>query len=189
MITIAGYKIDVAITEESSFEADVTEHPVEYGSSIVDHVRVKPVMLSIEGMVSDTPIGVMSDERGVLRSTEIAAEMNIPLPSVEAYDLLQRVFLEREPVTVETTTRVLENMVLYSLSIPTSDSDSLTFRASFKQVIFANVDRTYIPVTEPRAKPKAKKGTKPIKASDYNIFKDMDDREKSVLTKVVDRIR
>src|SRR5713101_5273233 len=48
--------IDATLQEVHKADAEVTEHPVELGADITDHVRPKPVELRIEGIISDTPI-------------------------------------------------------------------------------------------------------------------------------------
>lgn len=164
MMTIAGYMIDAAITEEHTFEADVTEHPVERGTSIVDHVRIKPLTISVEGIVSDTPIGLMADERNAAQGTAQVGQIQVlnSQPSVDAYAFLKQIFQAREPVTIKTSLQTFDDMVLQSLSAPrsASDGDSLRFRATFRQVVFATNERTYVEVGTPRAKAKEDRGTK-----------------------------
>ncbi len=62
MIRIDGFLLDCATSETPVFEADVTSHPVEKGSDVTDNMRVKPVRYTVEGIVSDTPIGVVALE-------------------------------------------------------------------------------------------------------------------------------
>jgi hypothetical protein len=47
---------DACLRETHNFESQVTEHSVEQGVAIVDHVRPLPIELSFELFVSDTPI-------------------------------------------------------------------------------------------------------------------------------------
>lgn len=49
---------DVSVRESHGLSADVTEHPVEEGADITDHIRAKPRTFSIEGLISNTPIEV-----------------------------------------------------------------------------------------------------------------------------------
>jgi hypothetical protein len=55
-VRIGQYILDVSLSEEHKFEADVTEYPVESGGSISDNIRPKPLHVSITGIVSDTPL-------------------------------------------------------------------------------------------------------------------------------------
>lgn len=54
-LTIGSIWIDVSISERHALSADVTEHPVEQGSAIADHIRPKPRELTIEGFVTNHP--------------------------------------------------------------------------------------------------------------------------------------
>ncbi len=47
---------DCVTTEATDHTADVTEHPVEEGSDIADHVRNKNDEISLEILVSNTPV-------------------------------------------------------------------------------------------------------------------------------------
>lgn len=48
--------IDVSISETHGVGAEVTDHPVELGANIADHIRPTPRTLSIEGLVTNHPI-------------------------------------------------------------------------------------------------------------------------------------
>jgi len=171
MIIIDGYQIDIATSESITLEATVSEHPIERGSAITDHVSIKPTMLSVTGMVSDTPIGDIASQRA--NPLFITDLLGGALPSVEAYDKLWDVLQSREPVTIETDTRVYDNMVMYSLSLPRDGTgESLNFTAAFKRIeIIASDRRRIVPVAVPIAKKKAKKGTKPAKEIDVAAMK------------------
>ena len=48
--------VDASVRENHESSAQVTEHQVETGSNITDHVRAMPDRLQIEGVVTNTPI-------------------------------------------------------------------------------------------------------------------------------------
>jgi hypothetical protein len=155
MLKIDGYIIDASVVEEHSFDADVTEHPVESGANIADHVRSKPARVTIDGVVSDTPIGNVADLR--------IADDPGALPSNDAFTRLLLIRQLREPVTIETDIRTYDNMVLQSLSVPRSKEtgEALMFRATFVEVIIITNERTSVRVAVPRAKNKTNLGEKP----------------------------
>lgn len=74
--------IDVTLREAPDLSAEVTEHPVEQGADVTDHVRLKPLVLVIEGYVTNQPIelpqshmnGAKVDPTGL----EIEAEPGLP---------------------------------------------------------------------------------------------------------------
>lgn len=53
-------QFDVVESITSEDILTITEHPVETGSAIVDHARSEPETLTIEAIVSDTPVGGQS---------------------------------------------------------------------------------------------------------------------------------
>jgi hypothetical protein len=52
-----GFAFDVVLAESTSLPSDITDHPVEIGSPIVDHVQLRPITINVTGTVSNTPIG------------------------------------------------------------------------------------------------------------------------------------
>lgn len=50
--------LDASVQEQHTAMAQVTEHQVEQGVSITDHVRPMPKRISIEGIITNTPIVV-----------------------------------------------------------------------------------------------------------------------------------
>ena len=172
MVVIDGYTIDATITLDASIVNDVTAHPVEDGADVADHVRARPIRLSIAGVVSDTPIGDIISERG-----------GDALPSQEAYSRLIEMSRAREPVVIETDDRgTFDNMVLESLSAPVdaSTGDALVFTATFVQITLVENSRATVLVAVPIAKKKVNKGSKPTK-TDPKPPLDLDAKITSIL--------
>lgn len=48
--------LDVVTEENPEFEADVTEHPVEQGTEVTDHIQLKNPTLRLKGKISNTPL-------------------------------------------------------------------------------------------------------------------------------------
>lgn len=62
--------IDAATAEGFESSADVTEHPVETGSAIADHVHPSNDVISLEGIITSAPVRVpLGQTRGLTRST------------------------------------------------------------------------------------------------------------------------
>lgn len=57
---------DLVMSEGHEATADVTEHPVETGSNIADHVRPNPEILNLELYVTNTPVTEL-DGRGLVQ--------------------------------------------------------------------------------------------------------------------------
>ena len=163
MIIIDGYTIDAAITESHELRAEISSHPIESGGEVVDHRRRLPRVLSIEGVVSDTPFGEIAKirERTILESSDLPH-----LPSDEAYTHLKRLDSVGTPITIETSLEVYRNMVLQELTIPRNRAigDSLRFTASFVEVLIVDTERATVNL--PRAKTKSNVGSRAAKPID-----------------------
>jgi hypothetical protein len=153
-LLIDGYEIDIAESEEHVFENEVTEHPVESGGDITDHVRARAISLTIEGIVSDTPLAALAQRRNEL--VVIGGE-TFAKPSEEAFARLLEINATREPITIETSLRSYTDMVLEHFSAPRNagTGDALRFTATFKQIRLVTNERTTILVATPR-------GSKPV---------------------------
>lgn len=156
-LVIDGFEIDAEVTSDPAFDSAVTEHPVEDGANLTDHVRALPIVLSIEGVVTNTPIGTIAERRGDVDSDGTL----VHLPADDALAWMLAIRDRREPVTVLTSLRSYDNMVMQSFSAPrnASTGDALRFKATFKQIVLATNERTTVLVPE-RPK-KANKGQKP----------------------------
>lgn len=152
MILIDGFPVDLAVSEEHAFDADVTDDPVEVGSDVTQNMRLKPAVVTLEGVVSDTPLGDVSTDATRLGSTQ---------PSDDAFAILKAIQEAREPVSITTALRNYESMELQSLSVPKSAATgkALRFKAVFKAVRFVTNKRTS--VKTPRSRVKVKRGMKP----------------------------
>ncbi len=158
MILIDDFEIDAALSEDHTFDSDVTEHPVEEGADITDHVRARPIEVSIQGIVSDTPIGRTAFNRGF----DPSGELQMPvLPSDVAFSNLLAIRDAREPITITTSLKTFERMILTSLTVPATGGDALEFTARFRQIELVTNRRTTIPVATPRAAHGKDLGNKP----------------------------
>lgn len=132
---IGAIAVDAYMSESHTLEAEVTEFEVEQGADVTDNVRVKPFKLSIEGVVSDTPLG------GDLEAARDAESAGDKSPSEFVYAQLEKLNEAREPVTVSSSLRAYTDMVMISC-IVTRDKDTskaLSFSATFQKIrIVAN---------------------------------------------------
>lgn len=58
---VGSIKFDLLISENHSIEANVTEHPLENGAVVSDHVRVLPRKGSLVGLVTNHPLKKPTD--------------------------------------------------------------------------------------------------------------------------------
>ncbi len=158
--------VDAFLKETHTFSSEVTEHPIESGITVVDHVNSKPFCLSIDGIISNTPMSLVGLTAFDSMTRYFEGENNDF--ALIAFEKIEDLFMKREPITIATSLKTYHKMVLESLSVERGGGahESLHFTCSAKQIRLAHQERIKIP--EPkvsRAKPKQKKGlqeTKPI---------------------------
>ncbi len=127
---IKGITIDGIIREKFRKRIRPTTNPIELGVQISDHAVIEPVSYSIEGVITDTPLGrealttafstvqnVLGDStgEGITRSTA-------------AYLELEKLANKVELITLQTSLKLLENMLITSLDV---DKTKTTARAVF----------------------------------------------------------
>lgn len=66
-VEIGDIWVDVSIRESHSATAEVSDHPVEEGSAITDHVRPLPRTIEIEGLVTNHPLELPLSHAGNAR--------------------------------------------------------------------------------------------------------------------------
>jgi hypothetical protein len=149
-VMINNYLIDAFLTEEHTYESDVTEYPVESGANITDNIRPKPIRVNITGIVSDTPLEPIASARAKQTSTTNSDDLEF-LPSDDALAMLEAVWLAREPVPLDTTLKHYDNMAMSSLVIPrdAETGAALGFTATFQQVRIITNNRATIKVSPP----------------------------------------
>ncbi len=151
MNIIDGFAIDVVDNVTISRPSQSTEFPVERGVDVADHVRTLPVKISLQGTVSDTPIGFF-----VLERAEISK------PSEAAREHFKAIQEARSLITVVLAQGTFTNMVLVNVTeIDNSRiGDAYSFRAEFKEIKLIDNNRVFVEVANPRARKKRKRGSK-----------------------------
>jgi hypothetical protein len=160
-------KLDAALNIGHDTQTTPTEHPLEDGASISDHIIRKPAILSIEGIVTDDPISIVASALGAVSgipgsliggvagsvvSGAISALGSALLEgdgrrSVNAYETLLNLQKEGIPLTVVTGLKTYTNMVLFGLNVPQSsrNSNALQFSAKLKKIEIAVSETVIVP--------------------------------------------
>jgi len=156
-ILINGYVIDMATSEDHAFDSEVTDHPVEIGADVTDNIQAKPITVTIDCIVSDTPIGSVAAARNSLDP-----DQSFFVPSSDCYAHMIAVRDAKQPVSVTTSLGTFANMAMVSMSVPRNaqNGESLRFKVTFKQIKFVTNSRTTIRVAVPRAAAKKDLGNK-----------------------------
>lgn len=167
-ISIDGYPIDLAISEDHNFESEVTKYPAESGSKLTDNIQNNPAEITLEGVVSDTPIGkIATDPTRQFTLASVGGSGNGRFSS-DAYERLLAIREAREPVTIETTLGKFDSMALTKLSVPISKDTgrALRFTVTFTQIEIKVNKRTTSRVAVPNGTGKTNGGNRQLKNRD-----------------------
>jgi hypothetical protein len=119
--------LDAVLSHQINYIGSVTEHPIEDGSTISDHVKLDPVEISLTGFVTNTPVSLLSG--GFLQPYD-------PTRSRIAYEALVEVWKNKELVQIIDKLDLFENMVMTGLQIPRDGTNfhAFQFTANFKHL-------------------------------------------------------
>ena len=145
--------IDVSLKQEIKYSNVITEFPVENGSSITDHIIVKPTRLVLSGMIIDSTFDIYGNVQKItnLFTTNPINNLTnlvkgVSAKQITAYQILQTLWQNKSLVTVTFKLDVFPNMVIEDLSF-TSDNgtiDNLPFEITLVQMKQAEVENVYI---------------------------------------------
>ena len=126
------FSADLTLEETHERDATVTEHAIESGASVTDHVFLAPERLRLEGFVTDSGVAVLASDPGRTQS---------------AFDTLDRAWKEREPVTVVTGYRTYRDMIITRLVLPRTRPDSMRFTIEMQHITIVSAATTEIAAT------------------------------------------
>jgi hypothetical protein len=179
--------VDATMQETHTFEADITEHPVEQGANITDHIRPKLKHYSIDGIISNTPIGPTGDLSDALHTGALALGVTLPtFPTSYDADLARsagsttraKAVFEKlialmdaaETITIHTPLKDYASMALESISVVRDQhlsSGAIRFMAVCKEVRTVAALKTVTSALPDSAQPSKDLGTQnPTGASD-----------------------
>jgi hypothetical protein len=174
---------DAVVTETHTRSASVTTHPVEQGADVADHVNTNPVTLSLEAIVTNTPLRTPAtmnrNARGEVSAVEgtkanaLQFDASMDRPK-DVYDAISEAFDKGAVFTVDTALRRYEDMVIIDLTVPREAGsgldtqsgtrvDKLSFTLSMQQVRVVGSREGSVRRTEAAPKKKEQKGDKPKK--------------------------
>ena len=108
-------QMDAMVNEVHSKANDITEHPVEVGTNISDHIRRRPERITVRGIVSNTPIVIGASFRA---PSPIVDDLTFTSERAElAYAQLSLTMDAGELVEVITTFKEYSNMAIESLVV------------------------------------------------------------------------
>ena len=125
--------LDATVRESHDLQVDVTEFPVEKGAEIGDNILPKPRGITIEGVVTDTPVQLLSDRiRSLAEGRKNYAQL--------AFEYLESLWSGRDVIDIYTKFKIYRNMAMTSAPVNRvrADGRALVINATFRQVNFVS---------------------------------------------------
>ena len=119
--TIGDMQVDCVIDHVTSFQSNVTEHPIEGGFVIADHVSRQAMKLSVTVIITPTPVSYFRIMGG-----------SNPDRLSEASAYFEQLHLAGEPITIVLPDRICENMVMTSCPLPRNVQDGFCYRLALE---------------------------------------------------------
>lgn len=145
-VTIGDFQIEVTVNEQHNYRNEVTDYPVENGMNISDFIRQRPERMTIEGIISRTPLFINVGFETAITGSGFNRTQNAleTLLDIAGYRLPkqvgQTIIVERagtpKIVDIVSLLRIYVNMVCVTLTIPynQANGDALRFTAEFKHI-------------------------------------------------------
>jgi hypothetical protein len=143
--------IDASIKEEHEAEIEITKHAVEKGVKITDHARPKPRVITVDAIVSNTPITPA-------QITQMSLGMS---PAQSARAFLLDLWKTPRIVTITTGIEVYRDMLMASHK-ETRDAktgDVYLATMKFEEVRFVTGKTTVVATKQVKGKGKVSKST------------------------------
>jgi hypothetical protein len=138
--------LDASVSETHTKQNEVTDHPVEDGVDITDHVRRLPESVEIDGVISNTPLIFLAS----LNARSPVDGDNIPTPdrAERADKEFRRAMDSGELVNVATSLRDYTNMAItdYTVTRNAETGNILAFTIGMREIVTVTTERVEIPV-------------------------------------------
>ena len=119
--TIGDFQCDCIVDHVTTFTSQVTEHPIEGGFVIADHVARQAMKLSLTAIITPTPVSYFRIMGG-----------SNPDRLGEAASYLEQVHLAGEPITIVLPDGIYDSMVMTSCPLPRNVQDGFCYRLALE---------------------------------------------------------
>jgi len=152
--------LDATIETNHNFVARTSEHPIEGGENVVDHVDLRPASITVRGVMSKEPLTIVSalignfagassiatEGRGLglgiagnVAQSQLGGYLQESIYGDRAKDSLETLltmYAEKRLIDVVTKLRVYQDMIIESISIPSNitHGDAIEFTANMRAV-------------------------------------------------------
>jgi hypothetical protein len=134
-------ELDCTDSETYSHEVDVTQHPIESGGLITDHIIRKPVSLTLTGLVTDHATSRTFLNMDFTRSSDL-------------YTLLKNWQDEGQKLTVEASLDEIDDLILRSFTVNRDNAtgNSLPVKLDFIQITTVESQTSNVKAPVPKIK-------------------------------------
>jgi len=136
-------EFDATISETHIGNAQTTDHPVEDGADLTDHIRRTPEELQLMGVVSDAPLVFLSS----LRATPSIPGGDPGNRAQDAYGFLKGIKDAGQLVSITTRLRDYANMAIVGLSVNRDKDKSKIVEVdlSLREILIATTEQVQAP--------------------------------------------
>ena len=134
--TIGDLQVDCVVDHTTAFNSSVTEHPIEGGFVIADHIARQAMTLSLTVIITPTPVSYFRTLGG-----------SNPDRLGEAIAYFEQLWLAGEPVTVTIPSGIYTDMVMTTCPLPRNVQDGFCYRVQleFKHIVIVSQKTEEIP--------------------------------------------
>jgi hypothetical protein len=145
-VAVEVVSLDAVISHEVQFTATVTEHALEDGSTVADHVIRQPDQITVTGYVSSTPVTILTG--GIVPIFSFGRVRT-------AYQAMKDLLDTKNRVTVSDELDQHTSMVLTELRIPrdVATYNGIQFTATFRKIRLVSSAEVEISADDPIAAP------------------------------------
>jgi hypothetical protein len=123
-------ELDAVLAESPEYIATPTRNPIETGANVTDHVTLVPQKLTLEGIVSNTPVSLFRILSGITFSD----------PAQDAFRFIRDLYRNREPFDFVGGLDIYRDMIITSFNPSRTPvtGDILQFTITMEKIQFAD---------------------------------------------------
>lgn len=148
--SVGEISLDLILTETHSLNAAVTQHPVQDGSTISDHITILPRSGTMRVLVSNFSLSTAEGDAQAawdeIYAQGEAAQKTLPNRAADAWEKLKDLVKRRELVKIVTALEVYEDMALTRVeTVRDGDTgDALEIDIDYEQVTKVKLRETRV---------------------------------------------
>lgn len=143
--------VDVSESEKHTYAFVTTDHPIESGGEVTDHTIIKPFSITINGFISDTPLGLRkfgAAYDSLAANKDLSKNGGYRTISDEAFTKLKNCKDSEQLIEIVTGLDNYKNMKIELLEINRSIDTigGISFTLTAKQLTFAESETVEVDI-------------------------------------------